>query len=63
MCHVHVISNEPLSKEERERKIITIKKDRRNPVIKFLVKGEKKFEKTLERYLKKHPGSILHNTN
>ena len=57
MCHVHLILNGTLSREEREEKALLIKRKHRFPVIQFFDKNHKKFERNYERYLKKHPGS------
>jgi hypothetical protein len=63
MCHVHLISNGPLSREERVEKTLVIKRKYRNPVIQFFDQNEKKFKKNYEGYMKKHPGSKEYPNN
>lgn len=60
MCHVHLIVEGPLSREQRLKKCCIIRKNHRSAVIQFFDIKSKKFEKNHERYLKKHPNSLLH---
>lgn len=63
MCHVHLITEGPLSVEKRRNKTLSINKKYRNPVIQFFDRTEKKFQKKFNGYKKKHPASKEHPNN
>ncbi len=58
MCHVLAITENDLSKEERDQKKQRIKRVKANAIIQFLTSSSKNFERNFERYKKRHPGAI-----
>jgi len=55
MCHVFVITDESLTKEEKSEKMVGIKKSILNPTVRFFTRSERNFDKNLFKYQKKHP--------
>lgn len=63
MCHVLVVSAEKFTKSEKKEfqdsKRLEIRKQKTNPVIMFVhATDDKKSQKTINNYKKKHPHSI-----
>jgi len=64
MCHVLVVSDEKFTKSEKrefqELKRLEIRQQKTNPVIMFVYtnNNEKKSQKVINNYLKKHPHAI-----
>ena len=67
MCQHLVLSSESFNSEDDKKKFeektrLEITRKKKNAVIQFVCKDDKNYEKTIERYHKKHPNATVHGS-